>query len=277
VRFRVSLTVFLLVGAGLFTAHAADDVNALLARARELESQKQWSAALAVYEDILEDDPTNTTALYRRGVGRDSIGATEMAIASYKEALRHDPNMKEAREALEGHYVTQGYSARAAGRRDDAIAKFRQAVEANPDGHTGRLELGQELEARGDLSGAAAEYEAAARAHSDDATAHARLAAIAAKQGSHERAAREFAEVVRLTPRDPVGHRGLAVAYEALGRRDDALAATQQAIRFYMLKGLEDKAIEMTRLESKLLAAGARVRATPRPSARGAPDESRDD
>ncbi len=263
---RASLAAIVIVLLGAVGAHADEDVAALFAQASRLEAQHQWSAALSVYEKILEDHPNDATALYRRGLARDSIGATDMAIASYEEALRNDPNLKEAREALEGHYVTQGYAARSTGHHDEAIALFRKAVAANPDGRTGRLELGQELETRGDLAGAAAEYEAAVRAHPDDATAHARLAAAAEKQHAYDRAAREFQEVVRLTPNDPEGHRGLAVAYQALGRRDDALAATEQAIRFYMLKGREDKAIEMTTLESKLVAAGARLHPTPRAS-----------
>ncbi len=269
--------VGVLVLAGALAAHAADDVESMFADARRYESQKQWSMALSMYEKILDDHPDNATALYRRGVVRDSIGATDMAIASYKEALRHDPNLTEAREALEGEYVTKGYAARSAGRHDDAIAAFREGVQANPGGRTARLELGQELEARGDLGGAAAEYLAAVRAHPDDAAAHARLAEVSAKQGNHERAAKEFEEMVRLTPRDPVGQRGLALAYEALGRRDDALAATEQAIRCYMLKGLEDKAIEMTQLERKLMAAGARLHPTPRPSPRRKGDDSAHD
>jgi tetratricopeptide (TPR) repeat protein len=179
--------------------------------------------------------------------------------------------MAEAREALEGHYVTDGYAARAAGRRDEAAAQFRKAVDVNPDGRAGRLELGQELETRGDLAGAAAEYAAVTRSHPDEALAHQRLGTVAERQGDHERAAREFAEVVRLTPLDPEAHRGLATAYQALGRKDEALAAAHEAMRSYMRKGLEDKALEMQGVERKLVSSGAQYRPTPRASVRHAP------
>ena len=277
VRRLYALVIAVLVATTSVAAYAGDDVESLFADAQRYESQKQWSMALSMYEKILHDQPDNALALYRRGLVLDSLGANDMAIKSFQDALRRDPNLTEASEALEGHYVTKGYAARAANRHDEAIAAFREGVTVNPKGVTSRLELGQELETRGDLNGAAAEYAAVVRTHPDDATAHARFAAVSAKQGNNERAAKQYEEVVRLTPRDPEAHRGLALAYEALGRHDDALAETEQAIRTYMLKGLEDKAIEMTQLERKLMAAGAKLHPTPRPSPRKKTDASDDD
>jgi eukaryotic-like serine/threonine-protein kinase len=242
----------------------AESSEQLLERGQRYENQGQWSLASATYHELLEDDPTNAVAHYRLGIVRDSLGMTDHAIASYREAMRLDPDMAEARRAIEGHFVSKANSARRAGNRAGAIAALKEGIDANPKALTARIELGQELEAAGDLAGAATQYEEATRGHPDDGTAHARLAAVSAKRGDHERAAREWREVLRINGRDPVAHHGLAVAYEAQGKRDDALAATQQAIRFYMIEGREDKAIEMTVLESKLLATGAQPRPTPR-------------
>jgi tetratricopeptide (TPR) repeat protein len=260
-RRLVAMAILLLVASTGLTAESSEQ---LLERGQRYENDGQWSLASATYHELLENDPTNAVAHYRLGIVLDSLGMTSHAIASYREALRLSPDMAEARQAIEGHFVSKANAARRAGNRDGAIAALKEGVDANPKALTARLELGQELQAAGDLAGAAAQYEAASSAHPDDGTAHARLAAVSAKRGDHERAAREWREVLRINGRDPVAHHGLAVAYEAQGKRDDALAATQQAIRYYMIEGREDKAIEMTVLESKLLTAGAQPRPTPR-------------
>ncbi|MDW8252035.1 MAG: tetratricopeptide repeat protein, partial [Myxococcales bacterium] len=99
---------FAFVPLGWTTAAAQDRFS----RALAYESEMRWSEALSEYVEILKRDPTNAQAYYRLGVVQMKVGATADALKSYHEALRLNPQMPEALQALEGYYINQGVALR---------------------------------------------------------------------------------------------------------------------------------------------------------------------
>lgn len=256
---RIALAA-LAIEVALPAARAEEDVAALFREAEAHENAGQWSLASSVYHKIMDAHPENALAHYRFGTIQDKLGASDLAMRAYREAVRLDPTLTDARRALEGHFITAGKEARRSGQRAAAREAFEQALEANPTSVTAHLELGEELERQGDLDRALQVYRKATAADPQDATAHRRLGALYARQGLHERAAREFQEALGINPRNADAHRGLGVAYAELGQRDKALAALRQAIRFYVIAGAMDEAMAVEELERKLMAGASRTR-----------------
>ena len=216
------------------------------------ESEQRWSEAFSAYTEVLKHEPTNAAAHYRLGLVSERLGATDSALKSYQEALRLNPNMSEARTALEGYYVNQGITFRRENQPDEAIRAFQQALSFNPASTSAHFELGQAFEQRNQLDEALKEYQEAMRIDPDKSPPHARLAVIYSGQGHHEQAAHEFQEVLRLNPEDPAAHHGLGVAYSELGQRDQAIASLKQAVHLYLLAGQRDKAQPAYALQKKL-------------------------
>jgi tetratricopeptide (TPR) repeat protein len=233
----------------LVTSVLAED---FFTKGQKYEEEQRWSEAFSAYTEVLKHDPTNAAAHYRLGLVNERLGATDAALKSYQEALRLNPNMSEARTALEGYYLNQGVALRRGGQSDEAIRAFQQALSFNPASASVHFELGQEFEQRNQLDEALKEYQEAVRLDQDKSAPHANLAAIYSRQGQYEQAAREFQEVLRLNPNDPAGHYGLGVAYSELGQRDQAIASLKQAVRFYLLAGHRDKAQPAYVLQKKL-------------------------
>ena len=234
----------------LLPVHAQD----LFTKAQGFENEQRWSEAFSTYSEILKHDPTNALAHYRLGAVREKLGATDDALRSYQEALRLNPGLSEARQALEGYYVNRGVTLRRNNQSAEAIQAFQQALSLNPSSAGAHFELGQEFERRGQAADALKEYQETLSLDPNQSAAHARLAAVYANQGQHERAVQEFQEVLRLNPQDPAAYHGLGVSYSALGQRDQAIASLQQAVRFYLIAGQRDKAEPAYELQKKLQA-----------------------
>jgi Flp pilus assembly protein TadD len=225
--------------------------------AQRYEAQGQWNLASSVYMDILEDDPKNAEAAYRLGVVRLRLGADDLARDALVQALALDPQHAGARSALEGYWVSRGLKARAGGNHAAAATDFRAATQANPKSATAWLELAEELQLSGDLDGAIAALRDASRAAPEEYDPPARLGTLLARQGKHAEAVEAFRTAVGRNPRAAETQEALALSYQALGRRDDALAAIKEAIRQYLLAGNETQAIAAERVEREL-AAGKR-------------------
>ena len=232
----------------------AIDAAALFTKGQQFENEQRWSEAFSMYSEIIKYEPNNALAHYRLGTISEKLGAIDSAVRSYQEALRLDPNLSDARKALEGYYVNQGVMLRRNNQLDDAVRMFQQAITLNPSSANAHFELGQVFEQRGQTNEALAEYQEAIKVDPDKSAAHARLAAIYTGQRQYENAAREYQEVLRLNPQDPAAFHGLGVAQNDLGQKDQAIASLQQAVRFYLIAGQRDKAQPAYDLQKKLMA-----------------------
>src|SRR5688572_20852767 len=72
--------------------------------ANALQKQKKYNEALALLEEVsaaTTDKKIKATTYYNHGVAHTKLKNLELSIESYKNALRNDPNDKEARENLQ--------------------------------------------------------------------------------------------------------------------------------------------------------------------------------
>jgi serine/threonine protein kinase/tetratricopeptide (TPR) repeat protein len=154
------------------------------------------------------------------------------------------------------------------GRRNEAIAAYREAIRLKPDNALAHYFFGGALKAWGRRDEAIAEYRAAARLDAErgqggaaiaalgstlrelsrpdetvviyrqileksprDAAAHLGLANELSAQGRHDEAVAEYRDAIRLKPGDALAVYYLGNALKALGKRDEAIAEYREAAR----------------------------------------------
>lgn len=218
-------------------AGKAEEIARLFEEAASEESRGEWSLASSNYSKIIDKDPENAQAHYKLATCQVRVGMNDYAIKNFNEAIRLDPNLQDARDGLEGLYVTRGLLARQGGKKADALAAFDEAVKANPKSVSAALELGAELESQGQTERALEVYGKAAAAAPDDATSHAKLGQVFTAHGMNDRAVTELETAVKLNPHDAESFKALGFAYAAQGKRDKAAAAFHESMRQYVLVG----------------------------------------
>ena len=138
----------------------------------DLQTSKQYDAAIAEYLKALEIDPSNATILANIGSAFQQKGDLQNALAYYSKALKTDPNNAVAREgakatqeALQDKQMTDTSNAAAAlfkqGKFDDAIQKYQQLIQINPKEPGTHFDLGATYQAKKDFDSAISEYKTA--------------------------------------------------------------------------------------------------------------------
>jgi len=234
---RAALVLALL----MFAAPALADDD-LMAEAQSWENQGQWALAMSVYQKILKHEPENVDARYKLGLVELKATMTDAAVEAFKEVMRLDPSHEQARDALEGIFVSKAIEANGKGKPQDALRALEEGVAANPSSATAHLELARELKRQKQDDRAIAEYRTVIGADAEGSTAPLELGELYASKQQNAEAAAAFEEAVRRDPKNAQAQHGLGTAYAALGQRDKAIAALDQAMRYYMLAGQEDKA-----------------------------------
>ncbi|MBI1875514.1 MAG: sulfatase-like hydrolase/transferase [Acidobacteria bacterium] len=174
------------VAAALLTKGLEQSANvpAYLVKLGECQIElKRYDEAEKRLREALEANPKIERAHYDLGVLYEARGSTDKAAAEY-----------EAETALHGSYSASFNLAKLlsrAGRHTEAVARFREAVDANPEFGTGYLYLAKALLDAGNLAEA-------------------------------ERAARTGLSAHPDPPMAPLGHYVLADVYSRLGRVRDA-------------------------------------------------------
>lgn len=164
--------------------------------------------------------------LERRG-GRASGGA-EAGVP----ARLPDPLLAALRGRLRNpqSYRDRAFQAAATGDWPEAVARFREAVEAAPDYAAMRLNLGSALERTGDARGAREQFEAAIRLDPRASRAHYSLGLLLERAGRDEAAVERFTAAVEGRPSFVAAHLRLADALRRTGRLEQALSHYQRVI-----------------------------------------------
>ena len=117
-----------------------------------------------------------------------------------------------------------------AGRTDEAMAEYEEAVELKPDDHVARGDLGNLLRERGQLDRAVAMLRAAARAEPANAVVNDQLGRALAEGGRPREALPYFQTAVRLRPERADLRHNLAVTLLSIGNNDAAKRQFQAAL-----------------------------------------------
>ena len=197
------MTVQLLVGAAERMREGGIDVIPLLTVVQRAHPGDYW-ANFALGDALWKQD------------GREAIRYLQAAIA-----IR--PRSSIAHQAL-------GTALRAAGRIEDAIEAYRQAVVAEPDFAEARGRLGYTLLKHGkDSDEAIRVFREALRLNPELDWVHQCLGVALRNEGRVDEALEEQREAVRLNPRSAMAHQSVGDCLRMLGRDREALVAFRTA------------------------------------------------
>lgn len=164
-----------------------------------------------------------------------AITASNLGTAFY-EAGRHDDAVARFREAIAAQpdYVPAfnnlGVALRAAGRTDEALTAYREGLALRDDYPDLHYNLANALLALGRPQEAAEHLARAASANGDSAGVHNNLGTALADQGRFVEAVAEFERAVALEPASARAHRNLGNALVEVGRQDQAYRHLTQAV-----------------------------------------------
>ncbi len=116
------------------------------------------------------------------------------------------------------------------GKKEQAVAQFRKALEIKPDFVMARSNLGLALDQKGEVDEAIAQYRQALEIKPDDAVAHNNLGMALAKKGRLDEAIASYRQAMKINPRyaDAYGNLGLALAQK--GEIRETIDAWQLAL-----------------------------------------------
>ncbi len=175
------------------------------------------------FEAWLERDPDKGAVA--EGAELLRSGKKDEAIASFRQALRENPNNVDAMRFLANVYLNDKEHL------DDAEALLRRATQIAPDYLGAWMLLGAVLHERSRNHEAAETYERATGIAPQDAHAWGALGNARAHAGQPQESVAAYARAVELDPDAPYIQMGYAHVLKTLGRQDEALGAYRAAIR----------------------------------------------
>ena len=171
--------------------------TALVPQALQTAIQHHQSGRLpqaqALYQQILQADPSHPDALHLLGLIEHQQGLSDAAVAHIQQAIRLRPE-----DAI--FHFNLANMQQDLGRLDEAIASYRQALLLQPDDVAVYIGLGTALRGQSRLDEAIACYRQALVRQPDCAEIHYNLANVLLAQNQLEQAVASYREALRLQP-----------------------------------------------------------------------------
>ncbi len=161
-------------------------------------------------------------------------GATDPAIAAYREALHIDPRLPGAHTDLgDLLYHSQDEQLKAS-----APTEFHKALDVNPKDEKAELGLGVIAAEDGDMKTAYADDSHALQLDPHDDDACTELAKVLIQMGKNDEARQLLERAIEIDPSNYVAHYRLSTLYRRQGKIDEA---KQQVTLYLHYKGMHDK------------------------------------
>jgi len=142
----------------------------------------------------------------------------------FRDNLLHNPL------AWAAHY-NLGNALLRAGKTEDAIAQYGEALRIRPDYVEAHYNLGNALLQAGKTEDAIAQYREALRIRPNDAQAQNNLGIALYQTGKRDEAIEQFHQALRINPDYAEAHTNLGTALAQTGKIEEAIAHYQQALR----------------------------------------------
>lgn len=186
---------------------------------------------IELWQDAARYQPQNSTIQTNWGVSLAAVGRTAEAIDHYQEALRIDPDTREARPNLAEAHYDLGLKLLDQGKPAAAIEYFHTALEIMPDFPNAHYGMATALLAQQNLPMAAAHFQLAAQQRPDYVAALVNLGIVRINLNEIPGATTAFADAVRYAPDNADAHMGLAMALARQGNTQQAAEQYQAAFR----------------------------------------------
>jgi choline-sulfatase len=202
----------------------ADSPTLYLQLGRLFEDSGRLTDAESAYQRVVELSPRDPAALLTWASISDKQGRADEAARRFARVIEISPHSRQGRQAgrrlaaLAEQFTRAGHRDAA---RDAYVAAIRSG-QAEPAAYLNAALVHVQL---GDKAGAVTLLENGAARHGGDADIHARLGALHLDAGQNARAEAAFQRTLSIEATRRDARLGLARVFEAVGRRDDAVAA----------------------------------------------------
>ena len=142
----------------------------------------------------------------------------------FRDNLIHNPSAWVAHNNL-------GLALAQAGRIQEAIAHYEQALRINPSCAEAHYNLGNVFFQEGKINDAIGHYEQALRIKPDDIEAHYNLGNVFLQEGKISEAIGQYEQALWIRPDDAEAHCDLGAALAEAGRSSEAMSRYEQALR----------------------------------------------
>ncbi len=185
---------------------------------------RDFDGALAAYRKAADHDPVSFCFARSRGYVLLRKDGPAAAIESFREATRIDPGN-------ELNWIALANAQRDAGRRPDAIATYRDAIDRAPDNIHFHNNIGTMLRDGGQLDEALGCFERAHRINPRAAIPIRNIGSIHVRRNEPDKAIAKFREALAVDPSDIDARLDLALQLRTQGKLDDATAEADTALR----------------------------------------------
>jgi tetratricopeptide (TPR) repeat protein len=187
--------------------------DALINLGRLLRSEDRHREALDAFEAAVTRAPSDSDALFGRGLARAATGDVQAAEADFRRAAELAPNDAEPLLAL-------GDLQRDLGSVEEAVTTYRAAIDREDADAASWLKLGNSLALLEDYEAATHAFEAAIRRAPELSAAYNGLGASLMHRGQREEARVALEHAASLDPSDPNPLMNIALMSESDGTED---------------------------------------------------------
>ncbi len=179
---------------------------------------------IAIYQQVVRQDPRCTEALFALAVLLHDAGEFEAAARRLRELLKYRPDLAEV-------HFNLGTILNSLGQRDDAIAAFQRAIELRPDLADAHNNLGIAYRELGQLEQAMSCFEQAVLHAPESLAALLNYSAALLKCLRIDDAVRICRKALESHPESADAHYALGISLERAKRTDEALSHLSEAVR----------------------------------------------
>ncbi len=188
-----------------------------------IKQNRYWRRPITLYERTLNyvtDSPGVYSSL---GLAYFDIGNHKKAIASYKKAIKLDPNFEDA-------YNNLGFVYNTIGRYDEAIELLKKVIRINPNYVGAYNNLGNAYYALGNKKEAINLFKRALTINPNYVKAYNNLAISYDDLGQEKQAILLFKKAIELNPDYARAYSNLGSTYYEIGKEEEAVALFKKAI-----------------------------------------------
>jgi arylsulfatase A-like enzyme/Flp pilus assembly protein TadD len=189
-------------------------VKALVGKGKALRAKGLHEEAHGAFAQAVEYSPRNAEARFWLGVAKKEEGDREGALREIEEAALLDPTMEEV--SRERAMILSSL-----GRTEEAVT-ILEGLASKSSSPTRFVDLGYVLEGAGRLEEALRAYEDAIRFSSDSYMAHNNAGSLLDRMGRTEEAERSLRRALAIKEDFPEAHYNLGFLLKKLGRREEA-------------------------------------------------------
>ena len=157
-------------------------------------------------------------------------GITLFEAGKVQEAIQQYEQAIRLKPDFASAYNNLGSSLQQAGKLAEAISYYKRALQIEPNNARLHYNLAIALEKVGDVPGAIGQYEQAIRINPDDVDAHNNLGNAHFRAGRRQDAIQQYEQALRINPDSALAHYNLAVALEQAGNAPGAIGQYEQSL-----------------------------------------------